>query len=143
MVKYNDLYYVCWLIERLHRVTGQSHKVLVDLIGDARISRYMQLADVFHCENPDKIVGELTEELGLPEPCLYNELPAEMKTPSLRSIAGVYARIVKATHPGNYVSGVINILSSFLPPLISDYGNNLYWANKEYLTECYKEGVLL
>jgi len=143
IVKYNDLYYVCWLIERLHRVTGQSHKALVELIGEVRISHYMELADIFHCENPDKIVGELAEELGLPEPRLYSELPAEMKNPALRSIAGVYARIVKATHPDNYVSGVINVLSSFLPPLISDYGNNLYWANKEYLTECYKEGALL
>jgi len=143
MVKYNDLYYVCWLIERLHRVTEKPHKDVVELMGEARIRHYMELADVFHCENPDKIVGELAEELGLPEPQLYGDLPTEMKKPALRSIAGVYARIIKATHPDNYVSGVINVLSSFLPPLVSDYGNNLYWANKEYLTECYKEGVLL
>ena len=143
MAKYNDMYYVCWLIERLHRVTGQPHKVLIDLIGENRIRHYMDLADVFHCENPDKIVGELVKEIGLPEPCLYSELLAELKTPALRSIAGVYARIVKATYPENYVLGVINMFTSFLPPIISDYGNNLYWANKEYLTECYKEGVIL
>jgi len=103
----------------------------------------MELADVFHCENPDKVVGELAMELGLPEPELYSDFPTEKKKPALRSIAGVYARIIKATYPDNYVTGVINVLSSFLPPLVSDYGNNLYWANKEYLTECYKEGVLL
>jgi len=34
----------------------------------------MELADVFHCENPDKIVGELAVELGLPEPQLYGDL---------------------------------------------------------------------
>jgi len=143
MIKYNDLYYVCWLIERLHRVTGKSHRELVELLGEDNINHYMELADVFHCENPDKIVGELTDELGLPEPQLYNDLAMEAKNPSLRSIAGVYARIIKATHPNDYVSGVVNVLSSFLPPLLSDYRTNLYWANKEYLTECYKEGVIL
>jgi len=143
MSNYNDLYYVCWLIERLSRVTGKPHKSLVELMGDARIKHYMELADVFHCENPDKIIGELAEELGLSEPQLYSELPSEAKKPALRSIAGVYARIIKTIYPDDYVLGTINVLSSFLPPIISDYGNNLYWANKEYLAECYKEGALL
>ena len=43
----------------------------------------------------------------------------------------------------DYITGITNVLTSFLPPLIADYGNNLYWANKEYLTECYKEGAIL
>ena len=102
MVKYNDMYYVCWLIERMHRQTQKSHHELVSLLGKERISHYMELADVFHCENPDKIVGELAEEIGLPTPPLYRSLPNEKNIPSVRPIAGVYSRIVKNTHPDDY-----------------------------------------
>ena len=91
MVKYSDMYYVCWLIERMHRTTQN----------------------------------------------------VEKNKPSVRPIAGVYSRIVKNTHPDDYTNGIINVFSSFLPPLISDYGNHLYWANKEYLIESYKAGALL
>ena len=143
MANYSELYYVCWLIERMHRVTKKTHRELVELLGELRIRHYMELADVFHCENPDKIVGELAVELGLPEPPLYSELSDEDKKPSIRPIAGVYSRIIKGTHPNDYITGITNVLSSFLPPLIADYGNNLYWANKEYLTECYREGAIL
>jgi hypothetical protein len=143
MAKYNDMYYVCWLIERMHRTTQKPHHELVSLLGEARIRHYMELADVFHCENPDKIVGELAEEIGIPEPPLYHSLPNEKDKPSVRPIAGVYSRIIKNAHPDDYTNGIINVFSSFLPPLISDYGNNLYWANKEYLVESYKEGALL
>jgi len=143
MVKYADLYYVCWLIERMHRVTQLPHKELAVRMGDERIRHYMAYADVFHCESPDKIVGELADELGLPEPPLYHTLPNEQAKPSVRPIAGVYARIIKNSYPADYAAGVAAVFSSFLPPLISDFGNNLYWANKEYLVESYKAGYLL
>ena len=83
MVKYHDMYYVCWLIERMHRTTQKPHREWVALLGKSRIQHYMELADVFHCENPDKIVGELAEEIGLPEPPLYRSLPNEKNKPSV------------------------------------------------------------
>ena len=140
MYKYSDLYYVCWLIERFGRATSLSRKETVNLIGHKRIRNYMQFADVFHCENPDKIIGELADELQI-------ELPnADLKKtagPSLRQMAGVYSRIINMSHKDDYETGVLNFFNSFLPPALLDYENELYWSSMHYLSECYKEGALL
>jgi len=39
---------------------------------------------------------------------------------------------------GNYVEEIYNFYKSFLPSLLADYSNNLYWSSKEYLVACYK-----
>ena len=138
MYKYQDLYYVCWLIERFGRTLSMPRKEAANLIGHGRIQNYMRFADVFHCENPDKIIGELAEELGL-------EAGAQpkMEGPTLRQMAGVYARIINRVHENDYAQGVLAFFNSFLPPLLVDYKNELYWASMHYLSECYKEGQLL
>ena len=140
--KHNDVFFVCWIIERFSRVTGLSHKEIVEKMGREEIKHYLNYADVMHCENPDKIVGELAEEFGLPVPPLYGSV-IDKSLPSLSDIGMVYYRIVRHAHPDDFVEGIYAVMSSFLPPLIADYGNNLYWANREYLVACYNEGCLL
>ena len=143
MLKYDDMYYACWLIERFGRAFDMPRKDVVNLIGKKRLKNYMEFADCFHCENPDKIIGELAEELGvIGNDELFKYIEMQSK-PSLRQIAGVYARVIKMCHENDYEAGIEKFFNSFLPPLINDYENNLYWSSMHYLSECYKDGNLL
>jgi hypothetical protein len=141
--EYDKMFYLCWLLERLHRSTGLPHNDLVKKIGENRLHHIYDYADAYHSENPDKIVGELADELGLPMPPLFHELPEERKTPPFRTIAKSTVRIINDVYSANYVNGVYNYYTSFLPPILADSKNNLYWSSKEYLVACYKEGAIL
>ena len=141
--EYDKMFYLCWLLERLHRSTGVPHKKLVEIIGTDRLRHYYNYADAYHCENPDKVIGELAVELGLPEPPLFHELPDERKNPPFNKMAKSAARVINDVYGGEHVLGVYNYYTSFLPPILADTKNNLYWSSKEYLVACYKEGALL
>ena len=141
--EYDNMFYLCWIIERANRTTNLPHKDLVEKIGEERLQHYFNYAEAFHCENPDKVVGELAEELGLAEPPLYHELPEERKKPLFSKAAKSSARVIDELYKERYVKGVYEYYTSFLPPLLADYRNNLYWSSKEYLVACYREGELL
>ncbi|MCL1807206.1 MAG: hypothetical protein FWG31_05840 [Oscillospiraceae bacterium] len=141
--EYDKMFYLCWLLERLHRSTCLLHKELAEIIGTDRLLHYYNYADAYHCENPDKVIGELAGELGLPEPPLFQDLPDERKNPSFSKMAKSAARVIYDVYGDNHIQGVYNYYTSFLPPILADTKNNLYWSSKEYLVACYKEGVLL
>ena len=141
--EYDKMFYLCWLLERLHRSTNMQHSELTKLIGTKRLMHYFNYADAYHCENPDKVIGELVEELGLPEPLLFHELPEERKNPPFSKMAKSAARVINEIYGDDHVQGVYNYYTSFLPPILADTKNNLYWSSKEYLVACYKEGMLL
>jgi hypothetical protein len=113
------------------------------MIGYKKLLHYYEYADVYHSENPDKVIGELVEELGLSEPPLFNELPEESKSPPFSKIAKSSARVINDVYGDNHVQGVYDYYTSFLPPILTEIKNNLYWSSKEYLVACYKEGALL
>jgi hypothetical protein len=113
------------------------------MIGMERLVHYYDYADAYHCENPDKIIGELADELGLPEPPLFSLLPNEKKNPPFSKIAKSSARVINDVYSDDYIQGVYNYYTSFLPPILADSDNNLYWSSKEYLVACYKEGEIL
>jgi len=120
-----------------------SHKELVEMVGMEKLLHYYDYAEAYHCENPDKVIGELADEFGLPAPPLFNELPLEKRNPPYSKMAKSSARVINDLYSDDYVRGVYSYYSSFLPPILSDTKNNLYWSSKEYLVACYKEGVLL
>ena len=141
--EYDNMFYLCWLVERFHRSTGIPHNDLVKKIGKHKLQHIYDYADVYHSENPDQVVGELAEELGLPVPPLFHELPEERKTPPFSKIAKSAARVINDVVSDDYVQGVYNYYSSFLPPILADTENNLYWSSKEYLVACYRENAIL
>jgi hypothetical protein len=113
------------------------------MIGQEKLVHYYEYSDAYHCENPDKVIGELAEELGLPEPPLFHELPIERNNPPFSKMAKSSARVINDVYGDNYLQGVYNYYTSFLPPILADTKNNTYWSSKEYLVACYREGVLL
>jgi hypothetical protein len=114
------------------------------MMGMERLSHYYDYAEAYHCENPDKVVGELTDEIGLPIPPLFDHLPDEKKTPPFSKMAKSSARVINDLYSDDYyIQGVYDYYTSFLPPILADSKNNLYWSSKEYLVACYKEGEIL
>ena len=141
---YDRMFYLCWLLERLNRATDLPHKNIVEMMGTEKLRHYYDYADAYHCENPDKVVGEWADEMGLPVPPLFDQLPEAKKHPPFSKMAKSSARVIHDLYSDDhYIQGVHDYYTSFLPPMLADSNNNLYWSSKEYLVACYQEGKLL
>ena len=64
-ITYNDLYFVCYMIERVARYLHQPDRYVVGGIGRSELERLLSIANVQHCENPLKIRDEWIEEYAL------------------------------------------------------------------------------
>ena len=64
-IRENDLYFLCYMIERVARKLHQRNKYIVNSIQKDEWERLISLANVLHCENPLKIEAEWIEEYSL------------------------------------------------------------------------------
>ena len=96
----NDLYFLCYMIERIARKLHQKNKYVVNSIAKDEWERLISLANVLHCENPLKIEDEWIEEYKLVignfditnvDSELVDEIPSETQ------MGKVYTRLILST----------------------------------------------
>ena len=96
----NDLYFLCYMIERVARKLHQKNKYVVNSIAKDEWVRLISLANVLHCENPLKIEDEWIEEYKLVkgnydimdvDSELVDEIPSETQ------MGKVYTRLILST----------------------------------------------
>lgn len=61
----NDLFFVCSLIEYVGRQTNNERKTIVNALGPKGIKHYYELAEVYHCENINKVTHEIVTNMVL------------------------------------------------------------------------------
>ena len=54
-IEENDLYFVCYMIERVARHLKQKNQYVVNAIGKEELYHLLSCANVLHCENPLKV----------------------------------------------------------------------------------------
>ena len=60
-VTVNDLYFMCYMVERIARQLKQPNKYVVNTLGKRALQEKLSLADVLHCENPDAVAYDWIE----------------------------------------------------------------------------------
>ena len=60
--EYNNLFFVCSLIEYIARKTKNYRRVIVNAIGQDGLQHLYNLADIYHSDNIDKVSDELIEK---------------------------------------------------------------------------------
>ena len=65
--KDNDLFYTCSLIDYIARKTKNTRADVVNKLGKQRIDKIYDLADVYHCDNIDRVSDDFIEEAGIQE----------------------------------------------------------------------------
>ena len=63
----NDLYFICYMIERVARKLHQKNKYVVNTIGRDALKHLISVANVLHCENPLQVEDDWIEEYHLQE----------------------------------------------------------------------------
>lgn len=140
----NALFYTCSLIEYIGRKTKRTRHEVTDFLGKERIKRIYDYADVFHCEPIEKTAFEFMEESQITEGSFDNVGECRYTIPDYWDIGEVYERLIEDIFEDeNIVDGIWEIYHSWIDAHISDYNTDFYYQSRDYIAECYREGVVL
>ena len=64
-IEVNDLFFICYMIERVARHIHQKNKYVVNTIGKEGLYHLISVANVLHCENPLKVENDWIEDYNL------------------------------------------------------------------------------
>ena len=140
----NDLFYTCSLIEYIARKTLNTKKDIINIIGRDSVARIYRLADVYNCENMDKVSDEYIEQFNI-QKGNYHFDNYKYRIPTFFEIGKVYERLIVMVNPDpkDYVDTTVEVLTSWIIPKIDNYNSSMYYENPQYIYACYKEGYIL
>ena len=144
--KDNDLFYTCSLIDYIARKTKNTRADVVNKLGKQRIDKIYDLADIYHCDNIDRVSDDFIEEAGIKEGDFDNVGDCKYSIPSHWDIGKVYKRLIKmvAADEGiGIIEALIKVYNSFISDEISDYNSGLYCSNPDYIKCSYEAGTIL
>jgi len=111
-----------------------------------RLDKIYELADVYHCDNIERVADDFIEEAGIGEGAFDNVGECMYAVPSHWDIGKVYKRLIKQVAEEEekaVIDVLIEIYNSFLSPKIDDYNSSMYYENPSYIFECYREQTII
>lgn len=132
----NDLSYICSLIDYTARKTKNRRRDVVNRMGRTVISHYYEFADVFHCENLEKVSDQIIEECSIPIGCFDNVADCRYHVPTYWDIGKVYKRLILKicqNEGGDFIDTLIRVYNSWISDKIDDYNTDMYYQTADYL----------
>ena len=141
----NDLYFLCYMIERLARKLHQKNKYVVNSIAKDEWVRLISLANVLHCENPLKIEDEWIEEYKLARGNFdITDVDSELvdEIPSETQMGKVYTRLILSTlqPEEDYIDGMIRVYNDEICDTIANYNSSAYYEPSYVITRACNNG---
>ena len=96
----DDLYFVCYMIERVARHIRQRNRYVVNAIGWEELYHLLSCAGALHCENPEKVEYEWIKDYQLKEGTFdITAVDPELATiiPTPLDMGAVYQRLIVDT----------------------------------------------
>lgn len=139
----NNLFYTCSLIEYIARYTNNTKKVIIEKLKKDKVEKIYNLADIYHCENIEKIANEIIDEYNISKGTYIYKL--NDNKPTYFDIGKVYQRLIIMVNINekNIIDDLIKVLSSWIIEKIDDYSSSMYYENPSYIYECYKSKKIL
>lgn len=139
----NNLFFLCSLIEYIGRKTKNHRNVIVNAIGKDKLQHILDLADIYHNENLDKLTFDLVEKHKIKEGVFDNILNAKYSIPTHWDIGKVYKRLIidisqKEDKP--LIETLIKVYNLWLSRNIEDFNGSIYYESPEYLFQSYLAG---
>jgi len=142
----NNLFFLCSLIEYVGRKTTNHRNVIVNAIGKDKLQHLLDLADIYHNENIEKLTAELIEKHNIQNGKFDNITTAKYSVPTHWDIGKVYKRlIIHVSERGNkpLIETLIEVYNSWLSRKIEDFNGSVYYESPEYLFQSYLTGESL
>ena len=141
----NDLYFLCYMVERVARRLRQRNQYVVNAIGSRELTRLICLANVLHCENPLKVEEEWIEEYSLQQGSF--DIAAVDKTladriPTATQMGKVYMRLIVNTQlpDEDYVQAMLRVYNDPICETIDNYNASAYYEPSYVIARAYNDG---
>ena len=139
----NNLFFLCSLIEYIGRKTKNHRNVVVNAIGKGDLQHIFDLADVYHSENIDKLLFELTEKHSIESGIFDNVANAKYSIPTHWDIGKVYKRLIieiSKKENKSLIDTLPEVYNSWLSRKIEDFNSSVYYESPGYLLQSYLKG---
>ena len=141
----NDLYFLCYMIERIARRLHQKNKYIVNSISKDKWIHLISCAQVLHSENPMQVENDWIEDNSLKEGDFHIEdINTELcsNIPSPTQMGKVYYRLILATltKSEDYIDGMIRIYNAPICDTIDNYNSSAYYEPSYILERAYLNG---
>lgn len=141
----NDLFFVCYMIERVARILHQHNKYVVNTIGYDELYHLISVANVLHSLNPKQVeeewINDYKLEKGNFDITIVDQELCD-KIPSELDMGKVYSRLIVDTALPNedYVSGIIRVYNNEICETIDNYNGSAYYEPSYVIARAYNDG---
>lgn len=141
-IQEDDLYFMCYMIERIARILHVRNKDVVNRIGYDELVKKISLANVLHSENPLKVADDWIKEYELKNgdfDILDVDKELVSKPPTETQMGKVYKRLIINTLGSNedYIQGLIRVYNSEICEIIDDYNSSAYYEPSPTIIRSY------
>lgn len=144
-ITFNDLYFVCYMIEKTARQLKQPNLYVVKTMGKPALERQLSIAETNHCLNPQQVSEEWINEYHLTtgtydvsavNPNLTDKIPTALQ------MGKVYARLTASitTDDGNLAESILRVYASPICKYIDNYDTGAYYEPSYIQTRAYYNG---
>lgn len=144
-IEKDDLYFVCYMIERVARKIKQRNSYVVNRIGKEELNHLISVANVLHAENPlsveEEWIGAYSLEAGNYDVLAVDEELVK-ETPTAMQMGKVYQRLIVDTlqPKEDFVEGLIRIYNSSICDVIDNYNCSAYYEPSYVIARAYQDG---
>ena len=141
----DDLFFICYMIERVARKLKQKNAYIVESIGSEELNHLISVANVLHAENPLAVEEEWIEAYGM-QPGDYDVFDVDKelveKIPTAIQMGKVYQRLILDTLQlgEDYVQGICRVYSNSICDVIDNYNCSAYYEPSYVLARAYQDG---
>lgn len=141
----NDLYFLCYMIERVARRLHQHNQYVVNKIPEEKWRHLISVANVLHSENPQKVEDDWIEEYGLKKGSFdVTDVSKELETkvPSDLQMGKVYKRLIQDTMEPeeDYIDGMVRIYNDEICEKLDYYDCGAYYEPSYFIARACKNG---
>ena len=139
------LFFVCGLIDDIARKTNNKRADIVNWLGKDRLQKIYDLADVYHCDNIDRVCEDFIEEAKIPDGIFDNVADCRYAIPSHWDIAKVYKRLILGIAKEKnieIIEALMEAYHSFVSDLIDDYNSSFYYDAPQNILNTFLYGVV-
>ncbi len=130
-ITFNDLYFVCYMIERVARRLRQHNCYVVSCLSDEGLMHELSIAETNHCINPEQVESEWIDHYHMSQGNfdVTGVVPKFTdRYPSVTQMGKVYARLVHSVDTeDNLASAIQNVYNSPICDTIDDYNTGAYY----------------
>ena len=140
----DDLYFMCYMIERVARRLHQKNRYVVNSIGKEALKHLISVANVLHCENPLQVEDDWIEEYHLSNGDFdITDVDRELadRIPTALEMGKVYKRLIMDTAlpEEDYVDGMIRVYNNEICDTIDNYNCSAFYEPSYVIARAYQQ----